>query len=59
MSSISRLKTVSAFLDPLIESWDIDLKTFGMEIVLNRRLALGRPKRFEFVEREPEAHVCH
>ena len=45
-----------AFLNPLIESWDIDLKTFGMEIVLNRRLALGRPKRFEFVEREPEAH---
>jgi hypothetical protein len=43
-----------SFLDPLIESWDIDLKTFGMEIVLNRRLALGRLKRFEFVEREPE-----
>jgi hypothetical protein len=43
-----------SFLDPLIESWDIDLNTFGMEIVLNRRLTLGRPKRFEFVEREPE-----
>jgi hypothetical protein len=43
-----------SFLDPLIESWDIELKTFGMEIVLNRRLALGRLKRFEFVEREPE-----
>src|SRR5437899_1161924 len=28
----------STFLDPLIESWDIDLKTFAMEIVLNRRL---------------------
>ena len=40
------------FLDPLIESWDIDLATFGMEIVLNRRLAPGHPKRFEFVERE-------
>jgi hypothetical protein len=46
-----------AFLDPLIESWDIDLKTFGMEIVLNRRLAVGRPKRFEFVEREPQQHL--
>ena len=43
-----------SFLDPLIESWDIDLQTFGMEIVLNRRLAVGRLKRFEFVEREPE-----
>jgi len=41
------------FLDPLIESWDIDLATFGMEVILNRRLAPGHPKRFEFVEREP------
>src|SRR5881296_4055636 len=43
-----------SFLDPLIESWDIDLATFGVEIVLNHRVAPGRPKRFEFVEREPE-----
>jgi len=43
-----------SFLDPLIESWDVDLLTFGVEIVLNRRLALGPLKRFEFVEREPE-----
>ena len=41
-----------AFLDPLIESWDIELSTFGMEIVLNRRLASAHSKRFEFVERE-------
>ena len=41
------------FLDPLIETWDIDLGTFGMEIVLNRRLAPGHPRRFEFVERPP------
>ncbi|HEX7363267.1 MAG TPA: helix-turn-helix transcriptional regulator [Bryobacteraceae bacterium] len=45
-----------SFLDPLIESWDIELQTFGMEIVLNRRLAVGHPKRFEFVEREAEQH---
>jgi hypothetical protein len=45
------------FLDPLIESWDIDLATFGMEIVLNHRLAPGHPKRFEFVEREPAPPV--
>src|SRR5713226_7465778 len=43
-----------SFLDPLIESWDIDLASFGMEIVLNRRLAPGHSKRFEFVEREPD-----
>lgn len=47
-----------AFLDPLIKSWDIDLKTFGMEIVLNRRLASTSLKRFEFVEREPQALVA-
>jgi transcriptional regulator with XRE-family HTH domain len=45
------------FLDPLIESWDIDLATFGMEIVLNRRLASGHSKRFEFVERVPAPPV--
>ena len=47
------------FLDPLVESWDIDLATFGMEIVLNRRLNPGNPKRFEFMEREltPETDV--
>jgi transcriptional regulator with XRE-family HTH domain len=39
-----------SFLDPLIESWDVDLATFGMEIVLNRRIASGDPRRFEFVE---------
>jgi transcriptional regulator with XRE-family HTH domain len=43
-----------AFLDPLIESWDIDLATFSMEIVLNRRLATEYAKKFEFVEREPD-----
>lgn len=41
-----------SFLDPLIESWDIDLATFSIEIVLNKRLAPGHPKKFEFVERE-------
>ncbi len=43
-----------SFLDPLIESWDIDLSTFDMEIVLDRRLAPGHSKRFAFVERGPD-----
>src|SRR5437588_10587845 len=43
-----------SFLDPLIESWDIDLGTFAIEVVLSRRLAPGHPKRFEFVEKEAE-----
>jgi hypothetical protein len=43
-----------SFLDPLIESWDINLATFGVEIVLNSRVAAGDAKRFEFAEKEPE-----
>ena len=41
-----------SFLDPLIESWDIDLATFGLEIVLNHSVVPGQSKRFDFVERE-------
>jgi transcriptional regulator with XRE-family HTH domain len=45
-----------AFLDPLIESWDIDLGTFALEVVLNDRLASGNVKKFEFIELESEQH---
>jgi transcriptional regulator with XRE-family HTH domain len=38
------------FLDPLIQSWQIDLATFAMDVVLNRQLAQERSKTFEFVE---------
>ena len=41
-----------AFLDPLIESWDTDLATFGLEIVLNHSVVPGQAKRFAFVELE-------
>jgi hypothetical protein len=42
-----------AFLEPLLESWDIDLATFGMDIVLNRRLVPEHLKQFAFVEQSP------
>lgn len=42
-----------SFLDPIIDSWSIDLRTFAIEIVLNRRLAPGGMKRFEFTEVVP------
>ena len=29
--------TLRRLLEPLLESWDMDLVTFGMDIVLNRR----------------------
>jgi transcriptional regulator with XRE-family HTH domain len=41
-----------AFLDPLIESWDIDLATFALDIVLNPRVVSGHVRRFEFIERD-------
>lgn len=48
-----------SFLDPVIDSWDIDLKTFSMEVVLNHRLTPSSLKRFEFVEQfaQPAAIV--
>ena len=45
------------FLDPLIESWDIDLVTFGMKIALAPELGRERMKQFEFTEREPEPAI--
>jgi hypothetical protein len=44
-----------AFLEPLIDSWDIDLATFALDIVLTDRVASGNAKRFEFVEVESAA----
>ena len=48
------LENCVSFLDPLIESWDIDLSDFAMQVVLNRRLVAGHSRRFEFVETEPD-----
>lgn len=48
------MENCDSFLDPLIESWDIDLTNFGLEIVLNRRMTPAHVKRFAFVE-QPES----
>ena len=50
---LSREHCVS-FLDPLVESWDIDLATFALDISLNARVVSEHEKRFEFVEREAD-----
>jgi transcriptional regulator with XRE-family HTH domain len=47
-----------SFLDPLIESWDIDLQTFALDIVLNPRVFSGPAKRFEFIEREADRRLA-
>ena len=39
-----------ALMTPLIEGWDIDLATFGMEVVLHEGMAEYRKKRFGFFE---------
>lgn len=39
-----------AFLDPIIASWDINLTSFSLEIVLNRKIVATGLKKFEFVE---------
>jgi hypothetical protein len=43
-----------SFLEPLVESWDIDLETFSMGVVLNNRVVSEHIKKLEFVEKEPE-----
>jgi len=48
------METCVSFLEPLIESWDIDLESFGMEVVLNNRVVSEHFKKLEFVEKEPE-----
>jgi transcriptional regulator with XRE-family HTH domain len=51
------LENCVGFLDPLIESWEMDLNTFGIEVVLNRRVSSGRPRRFGFMHQETDLLV--
>src|SRR5881396_420193 len=44
--------TCIAFLVPLILLWDVDLASFGLEIVLNRKIASVHLKKVEFVAQE-------
>jgi transcriptional regulator with XRE-family HTH domain len=44
-----------SFLDPLIESWSIDLASFRLDIALNQRVAPGAARRFEFVQQEADS----
>lgn len=48
------VESCSSFLDPIVHSWDIDLKTFAMEVVLKQGPGARSRKRFEFVE-QPQA----
>ena len=48
--NISTAEHCSAFLGPLIDTWEIDLKTFAIEVLLNKQLASARKVCFQFVE---------
>jgi hypothetical protein len=39
-----------AFIDPLVESWDVDLPSFRLDINLNRSLVAEWHRTFTFVE---------
>jgi hypothetical protein len=45
----------AAFIDPLVESWDIDLESFHLDITLNRSLVAEPNHTFSFVESAPES----
>ena len=47
----------SVFLDPLIDTWLIDLKTFALEITLNRRLVSTRVMKLCYGEIETHARL--
>jgi len=40
----------AVFLDPVIDSWDIDLKSFSLEILLNKLLTSSQKMKFQYVE---------
>lgn len=42
-----------AFLDPLIETWDIDLKSFSIRVTLNPKFSAVNRKHFAFCEQIP------
>ena len=48
----------TSVLDTIIDSWNIDLRTFAMEVIPSRRLTAGGLKRFEFAEQEPPQPVA-
>jgi hypothetical protein len=50
-------ETCISFLEPVIESWDINLETFGMEIILNPSVTSEHVKSLEFVERAPDQEL--
>ncbi|MES1262108.1 MAG: helix-turn-helix transcriptional regulator [Acidobacteriota bacterium] len=53
-ASSTAVEQFVSLLDPMIESWKIELETFAMEVILVRGITPGRMRRFEFVESQTE-----
>src|SRR5688572_3831546 len=51
------LENYAWFLEPLVESWDIDLATFDLTIRMTEGLGGGAVKQFGFLEKKPEAPI--
>src|SRR5579884_1962309 len=47
-----------AFLAPLIIWWEIDLKSFTLEVALNSKITSANLKKFEFCEKKAEPEVA-
>jgi len=52
VSDVSKESCV-AFLDPLVESWQVDLETMRLDIMLNRSLVDDPHRTFLFVQSKP------
>ena len=44
----------SAFIDPLVESWNVDLDSFRLDITLDRGLVAEPHRTFTFIESTPD-----
>ena len=51
-------ESCAAFLHPLIVWWDIDLRSFSLEIALNSKIASAGFKQFDYVEKEAEKDLA-
>ena len=51
-------ENIASFLEPLLESWEINLETFALEIVLNRRVTADPVKKLELVEKDAETETA-
>lgn len=50
-------ESCTLFLGPMIESWDIDLNDFSIEVTLNKDVVSQPIKKLEFVEAQPKSRL--